>query len=493
MEKFSFKGQPRLRLLSDEQIELMHEKALYILENTGVKFESEEALKILKDHGAQVDFTQKIARIKPEMVIDAVQKAPSALRLYNRDGEPAADLSGNNVHFDPGSAAIKFMESDGVTVRQSRAEDLARISKVNDALDNIALQSTAVVAYDVPKLIGDSYRLYILLKHSPKAIITGAFSVHGVAHMREMLAAVAGGYERLREKPVAVFDICPSPPLKWTHISAQNIIDCARFGLPLETVSMPMPGAASPVTLSGSILIHTTETLSGIVLAQCVSPGAPVVYGGAPVHFDMRFGTTPLSAIEATMIAAAYAQMGKFYGMPTHTYAGLSDAKVVDAQAGLETGMSGVVAQLAGINVISGAGALDFVSCISLEKLVIDNEICGMALRLHREIDCSAEAMAVELVRDLGPGGDYLGTEHTFRWFKKEPYITSPVIDRRDRGGWVEQGSKDAFARARERVCEIEGGHSPVPLDGERAAALDRAASRVMDELGIAALPLGPR
>ena len=200
---------------------------------------------------------------------------------------------------------------------------------------------------------------------------------------------------------------------------------------------MPMPGAASPATLSGSILVHTAETLSGLVLAQCVSPGTPVIYGGAPVHFDMRFGTTPLSAMEATMIAAAYAQMGKYFGLPTHTYAGLSDAKVIDTQAGLETGMSGVVAQLAGINMISGAGALDFVSCISLEKLVIDNEICGLALRLDRGVDCSEEAMAAELVARLGPGGDYLTTDHTFAWFKKEPYTPSPVIDRRDRNNWV--------------------------------------------------------
>ena len=241
MEKFTFAWQPPLRLLTNEQIALMHEKALYILETAGVKFESDEALKILQDHGAAVDFSQKIARFKAELVTDAVQKAPSAIRLFNRDGEPAADLDGNNVYFDPGSAAIKFLESDGVTVRQSRAGDLVSISRVNDALDNIALQSTAVVLYDVPKLIGDSYRLYLLLKNSPKAIITGAFSVHGITHMREMLAVIAGGYEALREKPVAVFDICPSPPLKWTHISSQNIIDCARFGLPLRPCPCPCP------------------------------------------------------------------------------------------------------------------------------------------------------------------------------------------------------------------------------------------------------------
>ncbi len=492
MNKYTFEGQPPLRLLSDEQVKLIHEKALQVLEKAGVMFESEEALRILKDKGASVDYGNKIARISPEMVDGAIRKAPAFIQIYNRNGEPAANLGGNNVHFDPGSSLIKFVESDGITVRPSESRDLVEISRVNDALENIHLQSTAVVCYDVPKPIGDSYRLYLCLKNSPKAIITGAFSIPGVEHMHRLLKAAVGGADLLREKPVAVFDICPSPPLKWTEISARNIIDCARLCLPLETVSMPMPGAASPVTLSGSVVVHTAENLSGIVLAQCVNPGTPVVYGGAPVHFDMRFGTTPLSAVEATMIAAAYSQMGKYFGLPTHTYAALSDSKVIDMQAGFETGISGIIAQLAGINIISGAGSLDFVSSFSIEKLVIDHEICGTALRLQRGIDCSPEALAVELINQLGPGGAYLETDHTFKWFKKEPFIPSTVVDRRDRDTWNMEGKKDVFQRACERVVGIKNTHTPVPLDKANEEKLDYTAREIMKELGIADLPQGP-
>ncbi len=493
MAKFSFESQPRFRLLTEAQIRDLHAKALEVLETAGVKFESEEALKVLADNGALVDSASKTARIKPEMVMDAIKRAPERVELFDREGKGTVILGDSNVHFDPGSSAIKFMESDGVTVRKSEARDLVQISRVNDALGNIALQSTAVTLYDVPKLIGDSYRLYLLLKNSPKPIITGAFSVHGVANMRDMLAALRGSKEALREKPLAVFDICPSPPLKWTHISSQNIIDCARFGLPIETVSMPMPGAASPATLAGSVLVDVAETLSGLVLAQCVNPGTPFIYGGAPVHFDMRFGTTPLSAMEATMIAAAYAQMGKYYGLPTHTYAALSDSKTVDAQAGLETSMSGVVATLAGINVISGPGILDFVSCISLEKLVIDNEICGMALRLNRGMDLNEDTLALDLICRLGPGGNYMSEEHTFRWFKKEPYIPSPIIDRKDRNNWVEEGSRGSFARAQTRVQQILEEHQPPALDAAREGQLDRVVKDIMAERGIYELPFGPR
>jgi len=493
MEKYSFASQPKLRLISDEQIKLVHEKALHILEHSGVKFESEQALKILQDNGAKIDSEKHIAKITPQMVDQAIRRTPSGFKLFNREGEPAADLSGNQSHFDPGSSVIKFMESDGVTVRKTESKDLVQISRVNDALDNVQLQSTAVVCYDVPELIGDSYRLYLCLKNSPKAVITGAFSVRGIHHMREMLAAVAGGYEQLREKPFAVFDICPSQPLKWTRISAENIIDCARYDLPQELISVPMPGAATPITLAGSLIVHTAETLSGIVLAQCVNPGAPVVYGGAPVQFDMRFSTTPMSAVEASLIAAAYAQMGKYFGLPTHTYAALSDSKLIDMQAGAETAMSGTIAQLAGINMISGAGALDFINTFSLEKLVIDNDICGMILRAQRGIEFSEETMAVDLIEKLGPGGTYLETDLTMKYFKSEPYMPSKVIDRQDRKNWEEEGSRTIFERAGLKVKDIQENHLPVPLDKERAGNLDQVVKEVMKELGINSLPQGPQ
>jgi trimethylamine---corrinoid protein Co-methyltransferase len=493
MEKYTFSGQPRLRMISEDEIKMVHEKALQVLEQAGVKFESESALKILKDHGAKVDFEKHIAKISPQMVDDAVRKTPSGLKLYNREGELAADMSGNKTHFDPGSSVIKFMESDGTTVRRTESKDLVQISRVNDALENIHLQSTSVVCYDVPELIGDSYRLYLCLKNSPKAIITGAFSVAGIKYMRDMLAAVVGGQDKLREMPLAVFDICPSQPLKWTHISAENIIDCARNYLPQELISVPMPGAATPITLAGSLIVHTAETLSGIVLAQCVNPGTPVVYGGAPVLFDMRFSTTPMSAVEATMISAAYSQMGKYFGLPTHTYAALSDSKVTDMQAGIETAMSGTIAQLAGINMISGAGALDFINTFSLEKLVIDNDICGMSLRVERGIEFTDEKMAVDLIEELGPGGAYLDTNLTMKYFKSEAYMPSKVIDRHDRKSWEEEGSKTIFDRAQEKVKDIQENHIPAALDSDRDSKLDQVTREIMKELGVNSLPQGPQ
>lgn len=481
------------KLITDAQISMIHEKALDILAHTGVKFDSEEALQVLLKHGAEVDFKRQIAKMPASLVMEALKTAPEFIPIYDREGNPVVTLGGDQANFAPGSAPMNFMEADGKTVRPAKAEDLVDISRVTDALEHILFQSSSVVLNDIPQNMGDCYRLYLLLKNSPKPIISGAFSVEGITRMREMLAVVRGSYEELESKPLAVFDICPSPPLKWTHISSQNIIDCARYGLPLETVSVPMPGAVAPATLAGCVLLHTVETLSGIVLAQCVKPGAPVVYGGAPMYFDMRQSTTSLNSIETSLISIAYAQMGKYYGLPTHTYAGLSDAKVSDAQAGLESGMSALLALIGGINVISGVGVMEFCNTFSLEKLVIDHEICGQALRLERGLNCSEEALAADLIAELGPGGDFLSTEHTLKWFRREPYFPSPIIDRRMRITWEETGALTAFDQAAARVRNILSSKPARLLDSERSRHLDEATKKIMQELNIENLPFGPQ
>lgn len=479
MEKFSFKSQPKLRMLSEEQIVTIHEKALNILENTGVYFQGEGALQVLAENGANVDFAAKIVKFPPKMVIEAIEKAPDSFQLYNRAGEPAARLGEDNVYFDPGSSGIRFLESDGRTAREAVGADLVKIAKVCEAMNHVDLLATALTPYDIPKNIGDSYRVYALLKHSTKPLITGAYSAKGVDTIRDLLAADAGGYDALKAKPRAILDITSLPPLKWTEVSCQNILDAAAYGLPIETISVPLLGAASPATFAGCVLLHTVETLSGIVLTQLVNPGNPVVYGGAPMYFDMKNMTTSLNSIETNMIGAAYAQMGKYYGIPVHTYAALSDSKTNDSQAGLETAVSGIVASLAGIDIISGPGMLDFCNTFSLEKLVIDNEICGMAHRLCKGIEFSEETLAAELISEMGSFGDYLSTRHTLKWFKKEPYLPSSVIDRQNFEKWHEKGGLSSFDRAREIVAEILENPKAPALTPEKGEALDSAWKKI--------------
>ena len=241
--------------------------------------------------------------------------------------------------------------------------------------------------------------------------------------MLDVLVAVRGSKENLAEKPLAIFDACPSPALKWSNLTTQSLIDSARAGIPSELISMGMTGATSPVTISGTLVQHVAENLTGLVICQLAKKGAPVIFGGSPSSFDMRKGTTPMGAIETMMIDSAYAQIGKHLNLPTHAYMALSDAKINDSQAGLETGIGAILAALSGINVISGPGMLDFETCQSLEKLVLDNEICDMAYRLTRGIAQRDEPIATELFEGFSEKTQFLSMPHTRKWYRKEHYF----------------------------------------------------------------------
>jgi len=479
-----------LRVLSDGEVASVHEAALRVLAESGVYIDYPRALEHLAEKGARVDFAARRVRFPRSLVERALLSCPDSFTLYDRDGRAALQVGGDQVHFAPGSCAVRVLDSDG-TARPSTARDLVDLVRVADALPQVSLQSTAVVAAEAPKELADSYRLFLVLSHSAKPVVTGAFSEPGLWDMKTLLDAVSD--DQAGDAPCAVFDVCPSPPLKWTAISAANVMDGAAANLPIEFVSMPMPGAASPATLAGSVALHAAETLSGVVLAQTVRPGARVVWGGAPVQFDMRYGTTPLSAVEATMIGVASAQLGKHYRLPTHTYAALSDAKEVDAQAGLETALSGVLAALARINVISGLGTLDFENTHSREKLVLDAELAGMVQRLLRGISVSGETLATELIVELGPGADYLGQRHTRRWFREESHLPGAVIDRLERQAWAQSGSPDAWARARKQVEVLLAGHQAPAPPADRAGALAAAMRRIMAAHGCQALPFVER
>jgi trimethylamine--corrinoid protein Co-methyltransferase len=485
MAKFSFDNiKQQWRLLSNDQILKIHENALELLENVGVYFDSDEALEILAEAGCKIDRSTKIAKFPPELIIKAIASAPEKFNLYDRDGNFYSELGGDQVHFDPVSTPAHVLTSDGESVRPSTSADLKMLVKAVDFLPQLDLASTTIVCSDIPVEMGDTYIYYTVMKGTKKPIIGGAIDVPGVGRTFEMVKAIFGSEQAVREKPYTIFDVCSSAPLKYSHISAQNLIDCARYGFPIETISVPMLGACSPVTLAGSIVLHTVESLAGLALSQIVRPGNPYVYGGAPVLFDMKTTTTPMSALEANMVTAGYALLGKYYGLPTHTYAALSDAKVPDYQAGYESGMSAVIAALAGVNMISGAGGLDYVAEFSLEKLIMDAEVIGMTKRLLRGIEVNPDTLCQELFYQVGPGGDFLQTKHTRQWFRKELYLPGAVIDRTDRATWESTGKKDMFTRAKAQL-ELIKVHPGSPLDKERSVALDLALSKIADEAGV--------
>jgi trimethylamine---corrinoid protein Co-methyltransferase len=478
---------PRLELLAPDLVERVLVEAFELLRDPGVRVGAPEALALLADAGATV--SGGTARIPEPVVRHALETAPRAFDLHDRAGRPAVRYGSGAVHFDPGSSGVAILDPETLEARPSRAADLVRVIQVAEGLPAYDAQSTAIVCHDVPTEIGDLYRLFLVLLNSAKPVVTGAFSARSSGVMVDLLAIDAGGREALAERPRAVFDVCPSPPLNWSEFGAQNLIDLARARVPAEIVSMPIAGVAAPVTLIGAVVQHAAECLAGIAIHQSAGPGAPIVWGGAPTILDMRIGTTPMGSIETAMIVAAYGQVGRSLGLPTHGYLGATDAKTIDGQAGLESGMTALVGALAGIDLISGAGMIDFLLCQSPEKLVLDAELIGMAQRIARGIGTPTETLATGSFAAAGPDGRFLELDETRRLFRTEQFLPSKVLDRQSRRAWQDAGGLDAFGRARLRVDELVAAHRPATLGEGVAAALAERIRAEGEPFGLVGLP----
>lgn len=438
--------------LSVDLLKRIREEAFQLLDEVGIFMELEEAYDFMGKYGCKAEVKERIVRIPVKVILKALETAPKHIKLYDRNGKLSAEIGGDNVNFDPGSAAIHLLDFETGVIRKPALSDLKDLAALASNLQNFTMQSTAIVPGDVPEEISDSVRLYAALKYCSKPVVTGTFKRESFNVMYEMLKTVRGGAKELAEMPLAIFDCCPSPPLRWSELTAAAVMDCARAGIPSEFVSMPLMGATAPVTYVGALVQHTAEDLSGVVLAQAAKEGAPVIYGGSPSVFDMRQGTTPMGAIETMLFDTAYAQIGKSFGLPIHAYMGLSDSRNVDYQGGLETGMGAIMAAAAGINVVSGAGMMDFESCQSFEKLVLDNEICGMALHMRKGIRVFSDNLGYDTIKTHFREADFIKSPETKKLYRSQQYFPSNVIERT--AGGMNSGDS-AYSRAHLRVMEL--------------------------------------
>jgi len=480
---------PRFELLAPSRVEGMIGEAFRVLERVGVRVELATAEALLVAHGAE----RRDGRVRlPErMVRDSLATAPSRFALYDRDGAVAVRFGEQRTQFDPGSAAIYVLDRTSGARRPATSADVVELVRLVDALPHFAAQSTALVPADVPDALADRWRLYLALRYGRKPVVTGTFRADGFAPMRAMLVAVRGGEQALRERPLALFDCCPTSPLTWSALTAQALVDAARAGVPANLVAVPMTGATAPVTLEGALVQLAAENLAGVALHQLAAPGAPLVWGGAPAAFDMRHGAAAMGAIESAMLNVANAEVGRALGLPTHGYLGLSDAKTPDYQAGWESGGGALLGALAGIDLVSGPGLLDLLLTQSLEKLLLDHDACGAALRFARGIAPHAGDL-VALLGELAAAGELLSHPHTRSHWREELSLASPLADRTSYGDWQAAGAQTAFERARDEVARLQARTADAPLE-----AVDEAICRELDavvaaearRLGVERLP----
>jgi trimethylamine--corrinoid protein Co-methyltransferase len=481
---------PRLTILSEKDIDKIIDGAMAILEKVGMHVGSKRVLDLVgSQNGAGVRGDR--VTMSRDLVERSLKTVPSVVRVYRQSDPDAIVLEGDRVHFVAGSVAPYIYDESIKGLREPTSSDLTNHIKVLNHCPFIDFQSGSYVVKDVPKQITSSYRYYLSLLYSPKPIFGGAFGTKDLSVIREMLAVVAGGNAELKEMPNAVIAVNPSSPLSLTEIVAENLSYCAEYMLPAMLIPIPLAGGSSPVTLAGTLCQHTAENLGSIVVSQTVRPGAPLIFGGGPSIMDMRKGTASQAATEAVIMGASIGQIAKRLKMPSATNTGRADSKRVDYQAGEETGVGLTLMALAGLNMIRGSGTLEYANVVSIEKLILDNELCGMAKRMVRPMDTSAEGLAVELIQGRATSTDgYLSDSHTFDWFRTELFQPSSLIDRGSRREYEEEGSRDAYGRALAKVGEILKNYKPRAFDLRKKEELNRIIRAHAKQFGVDQLPI---
>jgi trimethylamine--corrinoid protein Co-methyltransferase len=454
-----------LQILERPLIERVVDEALSVLETNGILIEDPHSRERLLGYGLPADAESHRVKFPRATVEKALQTAPSSIVLHDRDGNPYARLEGDNVHFVPASSALRILDRKTEEPREGTTADFIEYVKLADGLKNIAYLSTAFIPKDIPQDFADAWRLYLVLSHSKRPVVSGAFTSYGVPRMGELMARFRSGKDDLRAKPMAIFTCCPNTPLRWGEDPFCNIIDCAEWGIPIEIVPVLLLGMISPATTLGALVLHTAEVLSGLTIAQLARPGAPVLFGGAPASFHMQLMTNPMTAVEALQVYCGYAQVAKHLKLPCQAYMALSDSKFNDAQAGMETGVGAFLAALAGINSVSGPGMLEYVNCFSLEKLVFDDEVVAHARRFIRPVEVKADLPAGPLMDELVRDKHLLTSEHTLEHWPEELYLPGPMVDRTNWDQWAAQGSKHWRERALEVIDETLAAYEVEPLE----------------------------
>jgi len=462
----------RFEFLDRGQIQMIHLASLDILENAGATFLSERAQRILADAGASVNAKNGNVRIPASLVGEMLRKCPAMFNLYARNPRHNLQIGGNIQYMTCGGEYPYILDLESGARRLALSSDLVQLIKVTDALDNISVGGSYIIA---PSDISEAYRHIergvLHYKYTSKTThwdtegYIGSSGELGANHNLELAAIVAGGMEDLSKKPIGTASICPSSPLIYDRGLTDDTIEFARHGVPILIEPMDNAGATSPNTLAGSLLQTNATVLAGLVLVQLINPGNSVVYGSIPVNLDMRTVIPSAGCPETALRCAGGAQMAKYYRLPSAMSGGVTDSKIPDIQAGYESALTMLTTVLAGANwtrVV--AGALEYHFTASFEMLAIHDEMFGMAMRIARGIEVDEDTLATPLIKKIAPlRGHFMAEKHTLEHIATERYLPK-LSDKRTRGQWEKYGSKDLAQVARERVKEILTTHQPDPL-----------------------------
>ena len=450
----------RFKPLTDESISKVHHTVMRVIEEIGFEVNSQVALGYFERAGAQVDRERRRVCLPQKKVLELIGMAPSEIRLCGQDEKHDILLGGNRVYVGTGGTALYIYEPDTGQKRRATLADLKHIAKLVDQLDNIHLFMLCTYPGELPLEQVDVNRFFAGLDNSTKHIMGGVYTLGGMKQVIRMAEIIAGSREALRRRPLISMIACSISPMKMDGKYGDLVVAAAENGIPLVCPAEPLCGATSPVTLAGNLVIQTVDSLMGVILTQIVNPGTPVIFGSVATSTDLRNLNYLAGSVEMGLINAAGAQMAQFYQLPFYATGGMTDSKVLDAQSGYESAITSLLCALAGANFIhDAAGLMEFALTACYEKFVIDNDILGMVMRAVEGIRVDDDTLALDLIRQVGPGGNFVTAKHTRSFMRSEHYQPS-LSDRNSREEWEAKGGKTTVERAAEVVQRLIAKHN---------------------------------
>lgn len=477
-----------LNLLTEDELKHIHTRTLEILECTGVRFLCKSAINIFRQHGLKID-RNNVVYFPPDVVERCIRSVPPSFTRFPIDPtRKPVRLGEGSVYFGTGSTTAYVLDLDG-KYRKATEKDIMDFARLSDAMDNLPIGNGMIWAQDIPKSVFHARYFEVLVKNNGKVTPAGdGLDQKTTDDLIRLSSVVCGGREEIAKKKTFTMTACPQQALTWSE-EITVAIETAKVKLPFEPCPMPLTGSMHPVTLAGALVQMNAELLSGLVLNQLVNPGAPVIYMVWPGMMDMSVASNVFGCPEQALICAAAAQMARWYNIPSNIIVGQTDSKVPDEQAGYEKMMSMLLAALAGADEIALVGGLiDFGRTANYEQVVIDNEMAGYIHRILEGIDVTEDKLAIDVIREVAHGGNYIAHEHTFRYFREEQYFTK-LSDRTMRDIWVRNGSKDIRERAIEKARKILKEHHPAPLSKETQKDLEKEVAAIYKREGVKYIP----
>jgi len=458
-----------MSVLTDDQKKEFHRQTLEVLRRTGVRVLVEEVREKLADAGCWVKGER--VRIPSHLIDWAIDVAPKTVRISNREGTPAMYLEGRKSYYGTGSDTPNVLDARTGKRRNAVIQDVANVSILIDALENIDFVMCMGIASDVPDQLSDLYHFFTMTYHTKKPIVYTAWSQDNLKDIIHMAETIAGGAEELQRNPFCILYSEPIAPLTHATESLEKLLTICGKGLPVVYTPGLVTGATSPITRAGAIVQANAELLSGLLICQLINKGTPVIAGaGGMMTMDMSTTLAAYGAPEFMLDWSALCELGHYYNLPVFGFAGCSDSKTFDQQAGIEGALWVLTSALMGGNLIHDVGYVESGLTASYEMLVSMNETIGLVKRLVGGIHINDEELALDVIDRVGPAGHFLSDSHTVRHCREN--WRSRLFDRENREKWKEDGEKDLGDRAAARVREILDSHNAQDLGGEVEEAI---------------------